>query len=263
VRAVENPGDTGEPPANVKYVITGIILVIIALAFMGMVLSTQRKRAHGVTWFPEGFRAPAAVMSRRRRDPHGQEMRNLNKQVAMQSQGVGQPGAHWSDDESDMPLPKRQRSDPVSVVGLGNNGGYASDHTMVSEYEEADQRVWSQAHLDVADVRAIMTPPAHQDGGKHDVDARGPCGLTPLMIAAVRGGGLDTGEDIENNEDSTAQVISDLLAQGAELNATMDKTGETSLHLAARFARADAAKRLLDAGADANCQDNTGRTPIS
>jgi len=83
------------------------------------------------------------------------------------------------------------------------------------------------------------------------------------MIAAVRGGGLDTGEDIENNEDSTAQVISDLLAQGAELNATMDKTGETSLHLAARFARADAAKRLLDAGADANCQDNTGRTPIS
>jgi len=63
-------------------------------------------------------------------------------------------------------------------------------------------------------------------------------------------------------EDSTAQVISDLLAQGAELNATMDKTGETSLHLAARFARADAAKRLLDAGADANCQDNTGRTPL-
>lgn len=53
-----------------------------------------------------------------------------------------------------------------------------------------------------------------------------------------------------------------LVAQGAELNATMDKTGETSLHLAARYARADAAKRLLDAGADANSQDNTGRTPL-
>lgn len=29
-----------------------------------------------------------------------------------------------------------------------------------------------------------------------------------------------------------------------------------------RYARADAAKRLLDAGAEANSQDNTGRTPL-
>lgn len=64
------------------------------------------------------------------------------------------------------------------------------------------------------------------------VDVRGPCGMTPLMVAAVKGGGLDTGEDEE--EDGTAAVIADLVAQGAELNATMDKTGETSLHLAAR-----------------------------
>lgn len=38
--------------------------------------------------------------------------------------------------------------------------------------------------------------------------------------------------------------------------------GETSLHLAARYARADAAKVLLDAGADPNTQDSTGRTPL-
>lgn len=62
---------------------------------------------------------------------------------------------------------------------------------------------------------------------------RGPCGMTPLMVAAMKGGGgLDTGE--EEEEDATAAVIADLVAQGAELNATMDKTGETSLHLAAR-----------------------------
>jgi len=39
-------------------------------------------------------------------------------------------------------------------------------------------------------------------------------------------------------------------------------SGETALHLAARFARADAAKRLLDAGADANIRDLTGRSPL-
>lgn len=105
----------------------------------------------------------------------------------------------------------------------------------------------------------MMTPPAIHDGHV-EVDARGPLGMTPLMVAAVRGGGLDTGSDAEDEQ--TAHIISELVAQGAQLNAAMDKTGETSLHLAARYARADAAKRLLDAGADANSQDNTGRTPL-
>ena len=50
--------------------------------------------------------------------------------------------------------------------------------------------------------------------------------------------------------------------QGAKPNDTINKTGETSLHLATRYARADAAKRLLLAGADTNAQDNTGRTPL-
>lgn len=109
-------------------------------------------------------------------------------------------------------------------------------------------------HFNLCDVFILM-----QDGTQ-DVNVRGPCGMTPLMVAAVRGGGIDTGEDEE--EDGTAAVIADLVAQGAELNATLEKTGETSLHLAARYARADAAKRLLDAGADANSQDKTGRTPL-
>lgn len=62
--------------------------------------------------------------------------------------------------------------------------------------------------------------------------------MTPLMVAAVRGGGataagLDAGSsDVEDEQ--TAHIIQDLVAQGAQLNAAMDKTGETSLHLAAR-----------------------------
>jgi len=39
-------------------------------------------------------------------------------------------------------------------------------------------------------------------------------------------------------------------------------TGETPLHLAARYSRADAAQRLLHAGAIAVAQDNCGRTPL-
>ena len=66
----------------------------------------------------------------------------------------------------------------------------------------------------------------------------------------------------EVEDEGLGQAIQDLIGQGAELHSTTDKTGETSLHLAARHARADAAKRLLDAGADPNCPDGTGRTPL-
>lgn len=251
-----------EPGTNLNYVLVGVILVLLACGLLGVLVTAQRKRAAGITWFPEGFLRTSSGTRRRsrRRGPDGQEMRNLNKNpsftgmdvdVNQHGQHIG-PGQQWSDDESDLPQPKRMR-----VI----DAGYSSDHTAITDYEETEPRVWTQTHLEAADIRvppSMMTPP--QVDGNNDIDARGPCGMTPLMVAAVRGGGVDTGEDEE--EDSTAAVIADLVAQGAELNATMDKTGETSLHLAARYARADAAKRLLDAGADANSQDNTGRTPL-
>lgn len=105
-------------------------------------------------------------------------------------------------------------------------------------------------------------------------------GLTPLMIASFYPHGHDLlppdqpdphhlhhhpnavmGQASANMEDSAA-IVSDLISQGAAVNARADRTGETPLHLAARYARADAAKRLLDAGADANARDATGRTPL-
>lgn len=61
--------------------------------------------------------------------------------------------------------------------------------------------------------------------------------MTPLMAAAIGGpiSGLGIESQDEDDEDGTVAVIADLVAQGADLNATMDKTGETPLHLAARL----------------------------
>ena len=88
------------------------------------------------------------------------------------------------------------------------------------------------------------------------------------MLASVRGGGIETGlSDDESGEsgdgtEGSDNMIASLLLQGASLSAQTEGTGETALHLAARYARADAAKRLLEAGADANLKDHSGRTPL-
>lgn len=169
-----------------------------------------------------------------------------------------------------------------------------SDHT--------DQRKWTQQHLDAADLRITSIAPTPPQGEIEndcmDVNVRGPgmfakvkihsmvnlskyttisgycivllkCriihsfsdGFTPLMIASCSGGGLDTGNS-EEEEDPSAEIITDFIYHGANLHNQTDRTGETALHLAARYARSDAAKRLLESSADANVQDNMGRTPL-
>ena len=89
--------------------------------------------------------------------------------------------------------------------------------------------------------------------------------MTPLMVAASAGNGLEQcpasssaydvsggSSDVDclssSQPPSTGMFITQLLRDGATVNDTTERTGETSLHLAARYARADAAKRLLEAG---------------
>lgn len=247
VESVVEPNlDYGDTATNYKYVFTGAVIVILTATLVGVLVTAQRRHPGKITtWFPDGFiRTSGGSVQRRRsrrRGPDGQEMRNLNKVPLGGCMdldvGNGRANQQWSDDESDMHPAKRMRAiEP----------GYASDHTVVTEYEEAEPRMWTQQHLDAAEVHnrpeaCVLTPPSLEHGG--DIDARGPCGMTPLMVAAVRGGGVETGEE-EDENDGTAAVIADLVAQGADLNATTDKSGETSLHLAARYALT-AGSRLL------------------
>ena len=133
----------------------------------------------------------------------------------------------------------------------------------------SDPRPWTQEHLEAANIPSpgimALTPPQGEVGIPH-VDSRGPGGFTPLMLASYCGSGMNTTSEDDSDSDlavaGSAGIITHLLGQGAQINAQTDLTGETSLHLAARYARADAAKRLLDAGADKKQARNTHTCPV-
>ncbi|XP_044837858.1 neurogenic locus notch homolog protein 4 isoform X2 [Mauremys mutica] len=149
----------------------------------------------------------------------------------------------------------RRRRDPVGEDAIGlkplklepefEDDGQPSPQQIEADAppSEQDCRHWTPKHLSPQCI--MLTPPQEEDPEGRDLDARGPDGVTPLMAAVCAGG-----------------AVGELLAQGARLDAQTDATGETALHLAARFARASAVRSLLDAGADPNARDRAGRSPL-
>ncbi|KAH0630536.1 hypothetical protein JD844_013647 [Phrynosoma platyrhinos] len=85
----------------------------------------------------------------------------------------------------------------------------------------------------------FSTPTQAKDAKPKNEKNREPvCGLTPLAHSP----GLEV--------------------EGSWTDRQTHSSGETPLHLAARFSRADAARRLLTSGADVNARDQWGRTPL-
>uniref|UniRef100_A0AAY4DVP4 Neurogenic locus notch homolog protein 1 n=1 Tax=Denticeps clupeoides TaxID=299321 RepID=A0AAY4DVP4_9TELE len=233
-------------PYLVYVVLAG--LALLAFIVVGMVASRKRRREHGQLWFPEGFKT-SEPSKKKRREPVGEDSVGLKPLKNSSDMSLMDDNQNeWGDEEpSDI---KRFRFEEQAMLDLD---------------DQTDHRQWTQQHLDAADLRipsiAPTPPQGEMENDCMDVNVRGPDGFTPLMIASCSGGGLETGNS-EEEEDTSANVINDFIYQGANLHNQTDRTGETALHLAARYARSDAAKRLLEASADANIQDNMGRTPL-
>ncbi|KAK7934325.1 hypothetical protein WMY93_005221 [Mugilogobius chulae] len=200
---------------------------LLAFLGVGMVAARKRRHEHGRLWLPEGFKTSESS-KKKRREPVGEDSVGLK--------------------------PLKTTSDISLMDNAQNDWGEDESSDLKHTDDQTDHRQWTQQHLDAADLRIpsiAPTPPQGEiENDCMDVNVRGPDGFTPLMIASCSGGGLETGNS-EEEEDASANVINDFIYQGAN-----------SLHLAARYARSDAAKRLLEASADANIQDNMGRTPL-
>ncbi|XP_048844850.1 neurogenic locus notch homolog protein 1-like [Brienomyrus brachyistius] len=247
--SIRSEQEEKKPPdqTNMLYLIA---LVVGPVLFILVVLVAKRKRKLTTLWLPEGF----LINSQRRREPVGQDNMDLEDMKPGEYSPVNSDlNQRWLHGET---RAKKIKVEDVSLL--------PADEAMPGP----DLREWAPQHHRAADL--TLTPPqAEMDS--LDVNIRGPDGLTPLMLASVcHGGMVDSenlpeeaeGEEEDSEQEARPNIITDLVALGATLQAQTDGMGETALHLAARYARSDATKRLLDAGADANAQDRMGRTPL-
>ncbi|XP_078075229.1 LOW QUALITY PROTEIN: uncharacterized protein LOC144497660 [Mustelus asterias] len=244
VAVVPEKGKSG--PGSFPWELIGVSLAVLFAVvlgiFVGIHIAKKPKRKRGPLWLPPGFVPSKESKNYKRREPVGEDaigMKILNQETDCE------------DDEDNQnslvevpPSTKKSKSEEIPML--------------------PDDRKWTQKHIKaVVNIpQSVALTPPQENTESVDVDARGPDGVTPLMLAACAGGGLESGYAEAETQEGSASVIMDLISQGASLQPQTDVTGETALHLAARFSRADAAKCMLDMGADTNVQDRSGRTPL-
>ncbi|KPM03476.1 Notch-like protein [Sarcoptes scabiei] len=259
--AVDEVRDSFMNPNNQAHNLTYIVIGFMTLLFVGILLGAlmsnkTNKVARGITWFPEGFFTNQIPSSR-----SGRHHSNMNASAAAASGDFGRHHrrggnhlglAHTNSIRSGCPDGQEMRQFKTREDMIDEKSPCAA-----AIYEEPSEcRSWSSAHYEAFQPHDSLTPPLPTPS----IDAIGPNGMTPLMVASA----FPNVINFDNPEmvcDKT-NAVKDLLNNGANVSLTCDKTNETCLHLAARYARADAAKHLIESGADCNAQDATGRTPL-
>ncbi|VTJ54253.1 Hypothetical predicted protein [Marmota monax] len=256
IDAVQSETVEPPPPAQLHLMyVAAAAFVLLFFVGCGVLLSRKRRRQHGQLWFPEGFKVSEAS-KKKRREPLGEDSVGLKRL----------PGSPLSS-PSTPPRPLKNASDGalmdesqnewgdegletkkfrVSPVGPGLPGGWLT----------LGPTAWAR------DACAPMEA-AQRATGAGVILAGG--ALEALRKEAMQGSGPAASPTCKRGR-GPAQHQSPkstlLREKGASLHNQTDRTGETALHLAARYSRSDAAKRLLEASADANIQDNMGRTPL-
>lgn len=258
----------GESTAqNFTYIVLGLFSLLFIGILLGVLYSNNPgkvKRVSAINWFPEGF----ATMngSGRSRDNHrhaisvadaagGNFRRGNNRNNNGHERGLKHcTSIRYQADGQEM----RQFKSHENLFNE-EKGGACGGALREGIYEEPyENRHWTNEHYNAIQHDA-MTPPLPTTASL--VDVPGPHGQTPLM-AAIMTMPMSTYDNPDMVQTENHKTIADLLNSGANPNLVCDKTAESSLHMAARYARADAAKRLIDCGADCNSQDATGRTPL-
>lgn len=229
------------PPANqlpwpvLCSPVAGVILLALG-ALLVLQLIRRRRREHGALWLPPGFTRRPRTQSapHRRRPPLGEDsigLKALKPEAEVDEDGVVMCSGPEEGEEAEETGP------PSKCQFWSLSGG-------CGELPQA----------------AMLTPPQESEMEAPDLDTRGPDGVTPLMSAVCCG-------EAESRTFQGAWLgcpgpWEPLLDGGACPQAHTVGTGETPLHLAARFSRPTAARRLLEAGANPNQPDRAGRTPL-